>query len=65
MISVSLVLFAAAFGISFAVLRKKKMSVQILGGAVLGLALVGAFLVLIILGGDSAEPGAVTYTERK
>ena len=65
MISVSIVLFAVAYGISFAILRKKKVSVRILGGAVLGLVFVGAFLVLIILGGDSAEPGAVTYTERK
>ena len=65
MISVSIVLFAVAYGISFAILRKKKVSVRILGGAVLGFVFVGAFLVLIILGGDSAEPGAVTYTERK
>ena len=65
MITVSIVIFAVACGISFAVLRKKKMSVRILGGAVLGLVLVGVFLGLLILGGDSAEPGAVTYTERK
>ena len=65
MITVSIVIFAVACGISFAVLRKNKMSVRILGGAVLGLVLVGVFLGLLILGGDSAEPGAVTYTERK
>ena len=56
---------ALAFGVSFVAFRKKRMPVRLLGGVVLGLAFIGVFLALIILGGDAAQSDAITYTEKK
>ena len=65
MISVTTILVVVSFGLSFLAFRKKKLSVRFTAGALLAAVLVGIFIGFILMGGDPAQAGAVSYKPEK
>jgi multisubunit Na+/H+ antiporter MnhC subunit len=64
MISISILIILSAFGLTFFLLRRKKLWIRAVVGLALSALAIVLLLTLLILGGDPAPPGSIPYSPR-